>query len=169
MKKKNYRTNVRTDKHGGTIERMENVIARWKGTIDGRIDVRLQVRERIDGGGVVQREQHVREHDRPAFGSLLARAGLPRRFTDQHARIGRWNARLPIRRFVKSCSRSTQTLIPVFFIPWFFPGATILRGTGGIFCLLDFGIEIFKERKIIFREMFGILKFKEKKEERRNV
>lgn len=31
MKKKNYRTNVRTDKHGGTIERMENVIARWKG------------------------------------------------------------------------------------------------------------------------------------------
>lgn len=81
----------------------------------------LQVRERIDGGGVVQREQHVREHDRPAFGSLLARAGLPRRFTDQHARIGRWNARLPIRRFVKSCSRSTQTLIPVFYpviLPW---------------------------------------------------
>ena len=81
----------------------------------------LQVRERIDGGGVVQREQHVREHDRPAFGSLLARAGLPRRVTDQHARIGRWNARLPIRRFVKSCSRSTQTLIPVFYpviLPW---------------------------------------------------
>lgn len=107
-----------------------NVIEGWKGAIDGRIDVRLQVRERIDGGGVVQREQHVREHDRPAFGSLLARVGLPRRFTDQHARIGRWNARLPIRRFVKSCFRSTHTdtplppLIPVFypvilkFLPW---------------------------------------------------
>lgn len=64
--------------------------------------MRLQVRQRTDGGGVVQREQHVREHDRPAFGSLLAWPGLPRRFTNQHARVGRWNARLPIRRFVKS-------------------------------------------------------------------
>lgn len=64
--------------------------------------MRLQVRQRTDGGGVVQREQHVREHDRSAFGSLLARPGLPRRFTNQHARVGRWNARLPIRRFVKS-------------------------------------------------------------------
>lgn len=60
----------------------------------------LQVRKRADGGGVVQREQHVGEHDRPALGSLLARSRLPRRFTDQHARIGRGNARLSIRRFV---------------------------------------------------------------------
>ena len=85
---------------------------------DGRIDVRLQVRQRIDGGGVVQREQHVREHDRPAFGSLLAWTRLPRRSTDQHARIGRWNARLPIRRFVKSpLSRAIYRSTPCFLSP----------------------------------------------------
>ena len=92
------------------------VITRQNGATDGRIDVRLQVRQRIDGGGVVQREQHVREHDRPAFGSLLAWTGLPRRSTDQHARIGRWNARLPIRRFVKSpLFRTIYPTIPCFF------------------------------------------------------
>lgn len=66
----------------------------------------LQVRQRADGGGVVQREQHVRKHDRPAFGSLLARTGIPGRSTNEHARIGRRNARLPIRWFVKSRSVS---------------------------------------------------------------
>lgn len=60
----------------------------------------LQIRERADGGGVIQRKQHVGEHDRPAFGSLLAGSRFARRFTYQHTRIRRGNARLAIRRFV---------------------------------------------------------------------
>lgn len=62
----------------------------------------LQIRKRPDGGRVVQREQHVGEHDRPAFGSLLARSRFARRFTDQHTRISCGNARLSVRRFVSA-------------------------------------------------------------------
>lgn len=70
----------------------------------------LQIRQRADGGGVIQREQHVGEHDRPAFGSLLARSRFARRFTYQHTRVRRGNARLAIRRFVRnSVSLNLQT------------------------------------------------------------
>lgn len=62
----------------------------------------LQIRKRADGGRVVQREQHVGEHDRPAFGSLLARSRFSRQFTNQHTRIRCGNDRLSVRRFVSA-------------------------------------------------------------------
>lgn len=93
----------------------------------------LQIRKRADGDRVLQREQHVGEHDRPAFGSLLARSCFTRRFTDQHTRIRRGNARLSICWFVcSSVSFDVQTSgfcaiesrnrthPPVTLLPFFF-------------------------------------------------
>jgi len=70
----------------------------------------LQIRERTDGGGIVQREQHVGKHDQPAFGSLLAGSRFARLLTYQHTWICRGNAGLAIRRFVRnSVSLDLQT------------------------------------------------------------
>lgn len=160
MKKKNYRTNVRTDKHGGTIERMENVIARWKGN-DRWTNWRA-----ITGTGAnwwwwsrTARTTCPRAWSAGIW--IVTGSGWPPSTIYGPTRSNRplecSSPNTPVCKIVFSLHADTDTR---FFIP----GATVLRnrGTGGIFCLLDFGIEIFKEREIW--EFWNLKKGKKKEE-----